>query len=126
MPSPRAPNSVSVVGPMSGWGPLYYPATVLTGVRSDMRLMQEETFGPVAPILTFASDEEAIRRANDTPYGLAAYLYTHDLSRAWHVAEALDYGIVGVNDGVPSLPHAPFGGVKQSGIGREGGSWGLE
>ena len=105
---------------------LYYPATVLTGVTPGMRVMQEETFGPVAPILTFGAEEEAVRLANDTPYGLAAYLYTNDLSRAWRVAEALDYGIVGVNDGAPSAPYAPFGGTKQSGIGREGGPWGID
>jgi len=105
---------------------LYYAPTVLVGVSSDMRLMQEETFGPVSPILTFDTDEEAIRAANATPYGLAAYLYTNDLSRAFRVSEALEYGIVGVNDGVPSVAYAPFGGVKQSGLGREGGPWGIE
>jgi succinate-semialdehyde dehydrogenase/glutarate-semialdehyde dehydrogenase len=105
---------------------LYYLPTVLTGVTPAMKLMHEETFGPVAPILSFATEDEAVRLANDTPYGLAAYLYTRDLGRAWRVAEALDYGIVGVNDGVPSAPHAPFGGMKQSGIGREGGPWGLD
>lgn len=105
---------------------LYYRPTVLTGVTPRMRLMQEETFGPVAPILTFSDDAEAVRLANDTPYGLASYLYTNDLSRAWKVAEALEYGIVGVNDGIPSAAQAPFGGMKQSGIGREGGPWGIE
>jgi succinate-semialdehyde dehydrogenase/glutarate-semialdehyde dehydrogenase len=105
---------------------LYFLPTVLTGVTPEMKLMREETFGPVAPILTFGSEEEAVRMANDTPYGLAAYLYTSDLGRAWRVAEALEYGIVGVNDGVPSAPYAPFGGVKQSGLGREGGPWGLD
>jgi succinate-semialdehyde dehydrogenase/glutarate-semialdehyde dehydrogenase len=105
---------------------LYYLPTVLTGVTPEMTLMREETFGPVAPILTFAHEDEAVRMANDTPFGLASYLYTNDLSRAWRVAEALDYGIVGVNDGVPSAPHAPFGGVKESGVGREGGPWGLD
>ncbi len=107
-------------------GGLFYLPTVLTGVTADMKLMGEETFGPVAPILTFASEAEAIELANDTPFGLASYLYTNDLGRAWRVAEALDYGIVGVNDGVPSAPHAPFGGMKQSGVGREGGPWGLD
>ncbi len=107
-------------------GGLFYLPTVLTGVTADMKLMGEETFGPVAPILTFQSEEEVVRMANDTPYGLASYLYTNDLGRAWRVAEALDYGIVGVNDGVPSAPHAPFGGMKQSGVGREGGPWGLD
>ena len=105
---------------------LYYAPTVLTGVTREMRLMHEETFGPVAPVIPFDSDEEAIRLANDTPYGLAAYLYTHDLTRAFKVGEALEYGIVGVNDGVPSTPQAPFGGVKASGVGREGGKWGID
>ncbi|MDZ7705275.1 MAG: NAD-dependent succinate-semialdehyde dehydrogenase [Trueperaceae bacterium] len=105
---------------------LYFEPTVLTNISSDMQLMHEETFGPVAPIIGFDHDDEALRLANDTPYGLAAYLYTHDLSRAFRVAEGLDYGIVGLNDGVPSTPHAPFGGYKQSGIGREGGKWGIE
>jgi succinate-semialdehyde dehydrogenase / glutarate-semialdehyde dehydrogenase len=89
-------------------------------------MMYEETFGPVAPIATFETDEEAIQMANDTPYGLASYIYTNDLSRAFKVSEALEYGIVGVNDGIPSVAHAPFGGVKESGLGREGGHWGLE
>ncbi len=105
---------------------LYYAPTVLKGVAEDALMMREETFGPVAPIVPFRDDAEAVRRANDTPFGLAAYLYTHDLSRALRVSEELEYGIVGVNDGVPSAPYAPFGGVKQSGIGREGGPWGIE
>ncbi len=105
---------------------LYFAPTVVVGVTREMEMMQEETFGPVSPILPFDSEAEAIAAANDTPYGLAAYLYTNDLSRAFRVSEALEYGIVGVNDGVPSVPYAPFGGVKQSGLGREGGPWGLE
>jgi succinate-semialdehyde dehydrogenase / glutarate-semialdehyde dehydrogenase len=105
---------------------LYYQPTVITGVSPDMQLMHEETFGPVAPVLSFETEAEAIARANATPFGLAAYVYTHDLARALRVAEALEYGIVGVNDGVPSVPYAPFGGVKQSGIGREGGPWGID
>jgi succinate-semialdehyde dehydrogenase/glutarate-semialdehyde dehydrogenase len=107
-------------------GGLYFQPSVLTGVTNDMALMREETFGPVAPVLSFRDDAEAIARANDTPYGLAAYLWTRDLSRAYRVSEALHYGIVGVNDGVPSTAQAPFGGVKNSGIGREGGRWGIE
>ncbi|HET8986651.1 MAG TPA: NAD-dependent succinate-semialdehyde dehydrogenase, partial [Trueperaceae bacterium] len=105
---------------------LYFEPTVVTDVTVDMLMMQEETFGPVAPIIVFDTIEEAVRLANDTPYGLAAYLFTNDLSRAFKVAEDLEYGIVGINDGVPSTPQAPFGGVKQSGIGREGGRWGIE
>ena len=107
-------------------GGLLYQPTVLTGVTREMQLMREETFGPVAPVLTFASDADAIAKANDTPYGLAAYLWTRDLSRAYRVSEALQYGIVGVNDGVPSTAQAPFGGVKNSGVGREGGRWGID
>jgi len=105
---------------------LFYEPTVLTGVQDGMPLMEEETFGPVAPIQPYESEDEAIRQANQSPYGLAAYIWTRDLERAYRVAEALDYGIIGVNDGVPSTPQAPFGGVKQSGLGREGGKWGIE
>jgi len=104
----------------------FFEPTVLTGIRDDMRLMCEETFGPVAPLLKFKDEAEAIRLANDTPYGLAGYLWTKDLGRAFRVAEAMQYGIVGVNDPVPSAPHAPFGGIKDSGIGREGGHEGLQ
>lgn len=105
---------------------LYFDPTVLVGVATGMRILDEETFGPVAPILRFREEEEAVTAANATPFGLAAYLWTRDLGRAFRVAEALEYGIVGVNDGLPSTPHAPFGGVKDSGIGREGGKWGLD
>ncbi|MFA5551691.1 MAG: NAD-dependent succinate-semialdehyde dehydrogenase [Trueperaceae bacterium] len=105
---------------------LYFAPTVLKGVPSDALIMQEETFGPVAPVASFETAAEAVALANSSQFGLAAYLYTNDLSRAVRVAEELEYGIVGVNDGVPSVPYAPFGGVKQSGVGREGGPWGLE
>ena len=91
-----------------------------------MKVSFEETFGPVAPLIRFDTEEEAIRLANNTPFGLAAYFYTRDASRLVRVAEALDYGIVGANDGLPSTPQAPFGGMKESGIGREGGKWGVE
>lgn len=104
---------------------LFYTPTVLMDVKPGMRVMEEETFGPVAPVTPFSSDAEAIRMANDTQFGLAAYLYTRDITRAMRTAEALEYGIVGLNDGLPSTPQVPFGGVKQSGIGREGGHWGL-
>ena len=105
---------------------LFFDPTLLVGVKSGMRILEEETFGPVAPIVGFSDEAEIIRAANATPYGLAAYVWTKDLGRAFRIAEQLDYGIVGVNDGVPAVAHAPFGGVKFSGIGREGGPWGLE
>ncbi len=105
---------------------LYFEPTVLTGVKAGMRLLEEETFGPVAPVMTFREEADAVRMANDTPYGLAAYLWTRDIGRAIRVSEALEYGIVGLNDGVPSTAQAPFGGVKNSGIGREGGHWGID
>jgi succinate-semialdehyde dehydrogenase/glutarate-semialdehyde dehydrogenase len=91
-------------------------------------VLEEETFGPVAPIAPFKDEQDAVEMANATSYGLAAYLWTSDLARAMPVAEALEYGIVGVNDGLPTAmaPQAPFGGMKDSGLGREGGRWGLE
>jgi succinate-semialdehyde dehydrogenase/glutarate-semialdehyde dehydrogenase len=104
----------------------FYQPTVLTGIAPGMRILAEETFGPIAPVIRFTDEREVVRQANAVPVGLAAYLWTRDLSRAFRVAESLEYGIVGVNDGVPSTPQAPFGGVKLSGIGREGGKWGLE
>jgi succinate-semialdehyde dehydrogenase/glutarate-semialdehyde dehydrogenase len=104
----------------------FFEPTVLTDVRDDMLVMREETFGPVAPIATFDSEDEVLERANRGPFGLAAYFYTRDLSRAWRVAERLDYGIVGINDPLPSTAQAPFGGYKESGLGREGGSEGME
>ncbi len=107
-------------------GGLFYAPTVLVDVAPGMRILQEETFGPIAPLVRFTHDAEAVAAANGTPFGLAAYLWTRDLTRAFRVSEALDFGIVGVNDGMPSTPQAPFGGVKASGLGREGGKWGIE
>ncbi len=107
-------------------GPLFYSPTVLVGVTKEMRMASEETFGPVAPIYRFDHEDEAVQLANDTPYGLAAYFYTEDLSRTFRVYEALDYGIIGVNTGIISTEVAPFGGCKESGLGREGGPHGIE
>lgn len=104
----------------------WFEPTVLTGVAPESRILHEETFGPVAPVVPFKTEEEVVRLANDTPYGLAAYFYTKDVSRLFRVAEALEYGIVGANDPSPGVPQAPFGGMKESGMGREGGKWGLE
>ncbi len=104
----------------------FYAPTVLTGIRSDMLVMHEETFGPVAPLMKFDTEEEVIRLANATEFGLASYFYTRDVGRAWRVAEGLESGIVGINEGIISTEVAPFGGVKESGIGREGSKYGLE
>lgn len=104
----------------------FFEPTVLSGVTEDMLVMQEETFGPVMPIIAFRTEEEAIRAANNTRYGLAAYLFTESLSRGIRISEKLEYGIVGLNDGMPSTAQAPFGGFKESGLGREGGHHGLE
>ena len=98
---------------------------VLTDVKSSMLLAQEEIFGPVAPLLRFKDEAEAIRIANDTEFGLAAYFYSRDIGRVWRVAEALECGMVGINSGLISTAVAPFGGVKQSGLGREGSRYGL-
>lgn len=107
-------------------GGTFFEPTVLTEVTATMRIAREETFGPVAPLFHFGTEEEAIALANDTPFGLAAYFYTRDLGRAWRVAEALEYGIVGVNEGLISTEVAPFGGMKESGLGREGSKYGIE
>jgi succinate-semialdehyde dehydrogenase/glutarate-semialdehyde dehydrogenase len=104
----------------------FYQPTVLAGVRQDMDIMQEEIFGPVAPVTRFDTEEEAIQIANNTRYGLAAYFYGRDIGRIFRVAEALEYGMVGVNTGVLGTAVAPFGGMKESGIGREGSKYGLE
>lgn len=105
---------------------LFYEPTVITNATDDMLCMNEETFGPVLPITTFKTIDEAIERANDTDFGLAAYVYTSSINTGIKIAEQLEYGIVGLNDGLPSAPQAPFGGFKQSGIGREGGHHGMD
>jgi succinate-semialdehyde dehydrogenase / glutarate-semialdehyde dehydrogenase len=104
----------------------FFEPTVITNVTDEMLCMNEETFGPLAPITTFQNIEEVIQRANDTPYGLAAYVFTENISKAIQITEQLEYGIVGLNDGLPSVAQAPFGGFKQSGLGREGGHHGME
>jgi len=104
----------------------FYAPTVLTGVPADARMAGEEIFGPVAPLTPFATEDEVVAAANDTPYGLVAYVYTNDLRRALRVGEAIETGMVGLNQGVVSNPAAPFGGVKESGLGREGGSVGID
>lgn len=108
-----------------GKGYFVTPA-ILTGVTDNMLCMREETFGPILPVATFQTVDEAVKRSNDTPFGLAAYVYTRDLKEAFEIFEGLEYGIVGLNDGLPSTAQAPFGGMKESGLGREGGRWGIE
>jgi len=104
----------------------FYEPTILTDVTDDMQICSEETFGPVAPVMVFDTVDEVIERANNVPYGLASYFYTNDIHRAVYVAERLEYGIVGLNDALPAVAQAPFGGVKESGVGREGGREGLK
>jgi succinate-semialdehyde dehydrogenase/glutarate-semialdehyde dehydrogenase len=107
-------------------GGSFFEPTVLTGVTSDMKVAREETFGPVAPLFRFKTEEEAIKLANDTEFGLAAYFYSRDVGRVWRVGEGLEYGIVGINEGIISSEVVPFGGVKESGLGREGSHHGVE
>jgi len=116
----------AVTGGHAPGGPgSFYPPTVLAGVTEDAHILEEEIFGPVAVLVPFDDDDEAVRRANDTVYGLAAYVYSGDLARGLALARRLDAGMVGVNRGLVSDPAAPFGGVKQSGLGREGSHHGL-
>jgi succinate-semialdehyde dehydrogenase/glutarate-semialdehyde dehydrogenase len=117
---------VAIGGARHALGDLFYQPTVLTGATADMRLFQEEIFGPVAPIVKFETEQEAIALANATPFGLAAYFYSRDVGRCWRVAEAIEAGMVGINEGLISTEVAPFGGVKESGLGREGASEGLD
>jgi succinate-semialdehyde dehydrogenase/glutarate-semialdehyde dehydrogenase len=112
-------------GKAPGGPGFFYPATVLSDVPNDAKMLNDEIFGPVASLQTFKSEDEVITRANDTEYGLVAYLYTKDLSRGLRVSEKLDFGMIGLNRGIVSDPAAPFGGMKQSGLGREGGHEGL-
>jgi len=107
-------------------GGSFFEPTVITGVTAEMLVAREETFGPLAPVFRFSSDAEAVRMANDTEFGLASYFYSRNINRVWRVAEALEYGMVGINTGLISTEVAPFGGVKESGIGREGSKYGIE
>ena len=107
-------------------GGTFFEPTIIIGVTKEMRIAGEETFGPVAPLFKFDTVEDVIEQANDTIFGLASYFYAKDLSKVWRVAEALEYGMVGVNTGLISTEVAPFGGVKQSGIGREGSKYGCD
>ena len=113
-------------GKPSALGGTFYEPTILGGATDRMRIAREEVFGPVAPVFRFKTEEDAIRMANDTEYGLAAYFYARDVGRVWRVGAALEYGMVGINSGIISTAVAPFGGVKQSGMGREGGAAGIE
>ncbi|MDE2906643.1 MAG: NAD-dependent succinate-semialdehyde dehydrogenase [Acidobacteriota bacterium] len=118
--------AVAVGGGRHALGGSFFEPTLLTGVTPAMAVAREETFGPVAPLFRFATEDEAIRMANDTEFGLAAYFYSRDIGRVWRVSEGLEYGIVGVNEGIISNEVAPFGGVKESGIGREGSKYGMD
>jgi succinate-semialdehyde dehydrogenase/glutarate-semialdehyde dehydrogenase len=118
--------SVMVGGSRHEMGGLFFQPTVLTNVSEDMKVAREETFGPLAPLFRFNEEAEVIRQANDTEFGLASYFYTRDLARTWRVSEALEYGMVGINTGIISNEIAPFGGIKQSGIGREGSQHGID
>ncbi len=113
-------------GRISPLGECYYEPTVLTNVNDSMRVFREEIFGPVAPLFKFSTEAEAVHMANDTEFGLAAYFYSRDIGRIWRVGEALEYGIVGINEGIISNEMAPFGGVKESGSGREGSKYGID
>ena len=117
---------VAIGGRRHALGGTFYEPTVLTGVRPDMQIFREETFGPVAPLIPFRDDAEVVELANRSEFGLASYFYSRDLGRVWRVAEALEYGMVGVNTGLITTEVAPFGGMNQSGLGREGSKYGIE
>jgi succinate-semialdehyde dehydrogenase/glutarate-semialdehyde dehydrogenase len=117
---------VAIGGKRHALGGTFYEPTVLTGVTSDMRIFREETFGPIAPLIAFRNDAEVVELANRSEFGLASYFYSRDIGRVWRVAEALEFGMVGVNTGLITTEVAPFGGMKQSGLGREGSKYGIE
>src|SRR5579871_2436728 len=117
---------VMMGGKRHSLGQSFFEPTILANVTPQMAVAREETFGPVAPLFRFSTDEDAVRLANDTEFGLASYFYSRDIGRVWRVAEQLEYGIVGINTGIISTEVAPFGGIKESGIGREGSKYGIE
>ena len=117
---------IAIGGDVHNLGGNFFQPTVLSHVTTKAKITYEETFGPVAPIYKFSSDEEVVDMANDTPYGLASYFFARDIGRVWKIAEALEYGIVSVNTGLPTKAEIPFGGIKESGLGREGSKYGLE
>ena len=119
-------GKVALGGKRHKLGGTFFEPTILTGITPKMKVAKEETFGPVAPLFPFKTEEEVIKAANDTEFGLASYFYSRDIGRIWRVSTALEYGIVGVNEGIISTEVAPFGGVKESGIGREGSKYGIE
>ena len=125
MPWSAAPRYSTGGSAVDGEGWFYQP-TVLTDVHVDSRCLTEEIFGPVAPVSTFTDDADAVAKANGTEYGLVGYVYTNDQARVLRVAEAMEFGMIGVNTGIVSNPAAPFGGVKHSGFGREGGFEGID
>ena len=119
-------GTVTTGGKRHALGGSFFEPTIIRDVTTNMLVAREETFGPVAPIFRFKTEEEAIRMANDTEFGLACYFYTRDIGRVWRVGEALEYGMVGINEGIISTAEAPFGGVKESGVGREGSIHGID
>jgi succinate-semialdehyde dehydrogenase/glutarate-semialdehyde dehydrogenase len=118
--------TIAAGGKRHALGGSFFEPTVLTGVTTKMLVAREETFGPLAPLFKFKTEEEAIKMANDTEFGLASYFYSRDIGRIWRVAEGLEYGIVGINEGIISTEVAPFGGMKESGVGREGSHFGID
>jgi succinate-semialdehyde dehydrogenase/glutarate-semialdehyde dehydrogenase len=116
---------IALGGKRHALGGTFFEPTIVTHVTPEMLVAREETFGPIAPVFSFRTEQDAIRMANDTEFGLASYFYTRDLARSWRVSEGLEYGIVGVNTGLISTEVAPFGGVKESGFGREGSKYGI-
>ena len=124
--SVAAGAQVALGGGMHALGGCFYQPTILTEVTAQMAVFRNEIFGPVAPLVRFSTEEEVIAMANDSEFGLASYFYTRDIGRVWRVAEALEYGIVGINEGIISNEMAPFGGVKESGSGREGSKYGID